>query len=103
MPRCDKCNSGLNSSYIRVGRKGLLHKIGYFCVQCGLYLDLLNAPKEKLCTVPEKLCTVLMHSDVNADDSRRAGGLAWLRYRLDMAGVEGSNPFRPTNYTVSYT
>jgi hypothetical protein len=23
----------------------------------------------------------------------RAGGLAWLRYRLDMAGVEGSNRF----------
>ena len=27
---------------------------------------------------------------------KRAGGLAWLRYRLDMAGFEGSNPFRPT-------
>ena len=26
----------------------------------------------------------------------RAGGLAWLRYRLDMAGVVGSNPTRPT-------
>ena len=24
----------------------------------------------------------------------RTGGLAWLRYLLDMAGVEGSNPFR---------
>ncbi len=28
----------------------------------------------------------------------RAGGLAWLRYRLDMAGVEGSNPFRPITH-----
>ena len=27
--------------------------------------------------------------------STRAGGLAWLRYRLDMAGVVGSNPTRP--------
>jgi hypothetical protein len=26
----------------------------------------------------------------------RAGGLAWLGYRLDMAGVKGSTPFRPT-------
>ena len=43
---------------------------------------------------------VLTHSDVNADDSRRAGGLAWLRYRLDMAGVEGSNPFRPILITT---
>ena len=24
-----------------------------------------------------------------------AGGLAWLRYRLDMAGFVGSNPTRP--------
>ncbi len=28
----------------------------------------------------------------------RAGGLAWLRYRLDMAGVVGSNPTRPISY-----
>ncbi len=28
-------------------------------------------------------------------DIARAGGLAWLRYRLDMAGVVGSNPTRP--------
>ena len=25
----------------------------------------------------------------------RAGGPAWLRYRLDMAGIVGSNPTRP--------
>lgn len=28
----------------------------------------------------------------------RAGGLAWLRYRLDMAGVVGSNPTRPIEF-----
>ena len=33
----------------------------------------------------------------------RAGGLAWLRYRLDMAGVVGSNPTRPIeNYIFMY-
>jgi hypothetical protein len=31
----------------------------------------------------------------NRRSYRRAGGLAWLRYRLDMAGVVGSNPTRP--------
>ena len=31
----------------------------------------------------------------------RAGGLAWLRYRLDMAGVKGSNPFRPIFFLSS--
>ena len=29
-----------------------------------------------------------------------AGGLAWLRYRLDMAGVVGSNPTRPIESSV---
>ena len=32
----------------------------------------------------------------------RAGGLAWLRYRLDMAGVVGSNPTRPMTYMCLY-
>ncbi len=32
----------------------------------------------------------------------RAGGLAWLGYRLDMAGTEGSNPSRPTlSFSIS--
>jgi hypothetical protein len=31
----------------------------------------------------------------------RAGGLAWLRYRLDMAGVVGSNPTRP-KYVIGH-
>ena len=34
---------------------------------------------------------------------QRAGGLAWLRYRLDMAGFEGSNPFRPIPISVLST
>lgn len=96
MVRCTICSAGLNSTYIRIGRKSLPKKVGFYCVQCDLYLDLNYAKYEKPCTVNEKPYTVLTKSDVNADDSRRAGGLAWLRYRLDMAGVEGSNPFRPT-------
>jgi hypothetical protein len=53
-----------------------------------------NASKEKL--------SIVNRSCAGSEDERegindvRAGGLAWLRYRLDMAGVEGSNPFRPT-------
>jgi hypothetical protein len=27
-----------------------------------------------------------------------AGGLAWLRYRLDVAGVVGPNPTRPIEF-----
>ncbi len=33
---------------------------------------------------------------------KRAGGPAWLRYRLDMAGVVGSNPTRPTISLVRF-
>ena len=29
------------------------------------------------------------------DNCEGAGGLAWLGYRLDMAGIVGSNPTRP--------
>ena len=36
----------------------------------------------------------------SAIHEQRAGGLAWLRYRLDMAGFEGSNPFRPIQSSV---
>ena len=93
MARCDRCDGGLNSTYIRIGERSVLTKLGFFCQKCDLYLDLNYAKYEKP-------CTVLAHSDVNADDSRRAGGLAWLRYRLDMAGVEGSNPFRPILITT---
>ena len=31
-----------------------------------------------------------------------AGGPAWLRYRLDMAGIVGSNPTRPTTDLVLF-
>ena len=35
------------------------------------------------------------------DNCEGAGGLAWLGYRLDMAGIVGSNPTRPiTNMYV---
>ena len=32
----------------------------------------------------------------NTDKDGRAGGLAWLGYRLDMAGITRSNRVRPT-------
>ena len=43
-----------------------------------------------------KYIRVLMNQTIKVQQHKRAGGLAWLRYRLDMAGFEGSNPFRPT-------
>jgi hypothetical protein len=35
----------------------------------------------------------------NTDKDGRAGGLAWLGYRLDMAGITCSNHVRPIFYT----
>jgi hypothetical protein len=60
-----------------------------FSFRCSLYLD-LNYGKY------EKPCMALGESELDQFNSRRAGGPAWLRHRLDMAGIEGSNPFRPT-------
>ena len=34
------------------------------------------------------------------DKCEGAGGLAWLGYRLDMAGIVGSNPTRPISKTI---
>ena len=34
------------------------------------------------------------------DKDGRAGGLAWLGYRLDMAGIARSNRVRPTLFTL---
>jgi hypothetical protein len=31
MTKCRKCNSGINSTYIRQGEKGLWKKVGYYC------------------------------------------------------------------------
>ena len=39
-------------------------------------------------------------SKESLDELSWAGGLAWLRYRLDMAGVVGSNPTRPILITT---
>src|SRR6476659_7846700 len=105
MTRCEECGTGLNSTYIRVGIISIfLKKIEFYCERCNLYYDLDYANNGKQFTVStRKPYSVLAQSDVKADESRRAGGPAWLRHRLDMAGLEGSNPFRPTNYTGSYT
>jgi hypothetical protein len=95
MVKCANCKAGLNSTYIRLGRKSLLKKIRFYFMQCNLYLDLNYAKYEKQCTIYEKPYTVLQNKSTNSNMNVGAGGLAWLRYRLDMAGVEGSNPFRP--------
>jgi hypothetical protein len=34
------------------------------------------------------------------DKDGRAGGLAWLGYRLDMAGITRSNRVRPTSFIL---
>ena len=51
MTKCNICNRGLNSTYVRTGHLGSLRKIGYSCLNCDLHFDL------KLYTVNEKLYT----------------------------------------------
>ncbi len=40
MVRCKQCNKGINSTYIREGKKSLLRKIGYHCLVCDIYYNL---------------------------------------------------------------
>ena len=47
--------------------------------------SVLNSPLEQTNT----------YNNNTIDKSEGAGGLAWLGYRLDMAGIVGSNPTRP--------
>jgi len=40
MVRCKLCNYGINSTYIREGKKSLWKKIGHYCVVCDRYYNL---------------------------------------------------------------
>jgi hypothetical protein len=51
MTKCSSCGQGINSTYVREGSKGLMRKVGFYCVYCDIYYD----PKsEKLYTVNTK-------------------------------------------------
>jgi hypothetical protein len=36
MARCSICDKGINSTYIRVGERSLLKKVGYYCTNCDM-------------------------------------------------------------------
>ena len=40
MVRCNLCNNGINSTYIREGKKSMWRKIGYYCSVCDNYYNL---------------------------------------------------------------
>lgn len=40
MVRCKVCNNGINSAYIREGKKSLWRKIGYYCLVCDIYFNM---------------------------------------------------------------
>ena len=45
--KCTVCHQGINSTYIRVGEKSLLNKVGYYCSNCDVYYDLNQKPYTK--------------------------------------------------------
>jgi hypothetical protein len=47
MAKCTVCHQGINSTYIRVGEKSLLNKVGYYCSNCDVYYDLNQKPYTK--------------------------------------------------------
>lgn len=40
MVRCKQCSKGINSTYIREGKKSMWRKIGYYCLVCDVYYNL---------------------------------------------------------------
>ena len=40
MVRCKVCSSGINSTYIREGKKSMWRKVGYYCLVCDIYYGL---------------------------------------------------------------
>jgi len=40
MTRCKICSNGINSTYIREGKKSLWRKIGHYCIVCDIYYNL---------------------------------------------------------------
>jgi hypothetical protein len=47
MAKCSICHQGINSTYIRVGQKSLLNKVGYYCSNCDIHFDLNQKPYTK--------------------------------------------------------
>ena len=45
--KCSICHQGINSTYIRVGEKSLLNKVGYYCSNCDIHYDLNQKPYTK--------------------------------------------------------
>jgi hypothetical protein len=57
MARCPTCSQGINSTYIRVGEKSLLKKVGFYCSECNIHYDLEQKPytnSEKSYTVNKR-------------------------------------------------
>jgi hypothetical protein len=47
MAKCTICHQGINSTYIRVGERSLLKKVGYYCGNCDIHYDLNQKPYTK--------------------------------------------------------
>jgi hypothetical protein len=45
--KCIQCRRGINSTYIRVGQRSLLNKVGYYCSNCDSHYDLNQKPYTK--------------------------------------------------------
>ena len=42
--KCSIFHQGINSTYIRVGKKSLLNKVGFYCSNCDIHYDLEQKP-----------------------------------------------------------
>jgi hypothetical protein len=91
---------------------GFLHKLSMFTqlsanTQMSTSTGKINSiEKEYPLNITSDLSSVGLYDENNTyknnqiDKDGRAGGLAWLGYRLDMAGITRSNRVRPTSFIL---
>ena len=109
MTRCSVCNQGINSTYIRIGQKSLLNKVGYYCSHCDIHYDLNQKPytkNEKPYTVGGRwssLVNIPPLTPSHYDDTRAGLGEnqyenSHTRYEVGRVGFEPTTPAMSRRY-----
>jgi hypothetical protein len=107
--KCSICHQGINSTYIRVGEKSLLNKVGYYCSNCDIHYDLDQKPYTKnekpytvggrwssLVKIPPKTCAQyddnMINRSVNQYENHQQ------KYEVGRVGFEPTTPAMSRRY-----
>jgi hypothetical protein len=107
--RCSVCNHGINSTYIRVGQKSLLNKVGYYCSNCDIHYDLNQKPftkNEKPYTVGGRWSTLVkipqltlaQHDGNSINPAMNEYENNYSEYEVGRVGFEPTTPAMSRRY-----